>query len=108
MPRVCPATGRRPMSAAGTTGDFFAQMPPVAREKLKVIAGRYLPLIPGSDAADPFPDAAAVIALLQWQHMEAEIVGAHAAWLQKVKSSIEQSGREYNRDSFLRYCRENE
>ena len=92
------------MSAAGT-GDFFAQMPPAAREKLKVIAGRYLPLIPGSDAANPFPDAAAVRTVVQWQRLETEIVDAHSAWLQKVKDAIEQSGREYNRENFLRYCR---
>lgn len=56
---------------------------------------------------DCYPYAVAEVAaeLLAWTQLETEVAEAHAEWLQKVKTSIERAGREYNRETFLRYCR---
>lgn len=52
----------------------------------------------------PYSSAAAAAELVEWSRLEADILEAHGAWLEKVRTSIERRGLEYNRSSFLRYC----
>lgn len=52
----------------------------------------------------PYSNAEVAAELLAWMQLEAEIAEAHGDWLTKVKRSIERTGREYNRGTFLRYC----
>ncbi|MEW5808564.1 MAG: hypothetical protein AB1925_03845 [Actinomycetota bacterium] len=53
----------------------------------------------------PYLNAEVAMELVAWTRLEAEVAEAHADWLRKVKRSIERTGREYNRNTFLRYCR---
>ncbi|KRE31568.1 hypothetical protein ASG82_23825 [Mycobacterium sp. Soil538] len=52
----------------------------------------------------PYSSAEVAAELVAWVRLEAEIMEAHGDWLEKVKRSIERTGREYNRETFLRYC----
>lgn len=52
----------------------------------------------------PYSSAEVAAELLAWTHLEIEVEEAHGNWLQKVKTSIERTGREYNRETFLWYC----
>lgn len=53
----------------------------------------------------PYSNAEVAAELLAWKQLEVEIAEQHGDWLRRVKRAIERSGREYNRESFLRYCR---
>lgn len=84
--------------------EYWAQLPEETREILTEIGLKYRGMVPGIDHDGRIPDYATAVELLEWQHLETEILGAHGDWLAKVKASIERAGREYNRETFLRYC----
>lgn len=52
----------------------------------------------------PYSNAEVAAELVAWIRLEVDVVEAHAAWLEKVKRSIERTGRAYNRETFLRFC----
>jgi hypothetical protein len=86
------------------SANYFAELPPEDRDALAEAASRYLPLIPGADPLKPIADKETFWQLIQWQRLDAEVLEAHNAWLTKAKATVERSGREWNRDTFLRYC----
>jgi hypothetical protein len=94
------------MTTTHPTGDFFAGLPPddAMQAKLAKIARKYLPLIPGADPEAPIPDRETVLELMEWQQLEIEVLEANNAWLRKTKAAVERTGREWNRENFLRHC----
>jgi hypothetical protein len=88
--------------------DYFSELPEATQAQLAAIATKYLPLIPGADPAAPIPDAVTCWLVLYWQQLETEIISDHADWLARVQASVERRGLTWNRENFLRYCREHE
>lgn len=83
--------------------DYFAELAAEDRAALADIAARFLPLIPGADPDGPLTRET-MVTVLAWQRLEIEVKDAHIAWLEKVKARVEQSGRKWTRENFLRYC----
>jgi hypothetical protein len=79
------------------SANYFAELPPEAQHKLAEIAWKYLRL-------PSIPDAATALEVMALQQLENEVLEAHNAWLRKAKDTVERSGREWNRETFLRYC----
>lgn len=53
----------------------------------------------------PYSNAEVASELLGWTRLESDVAEAHGEWLAKVKAAVERTGREWNRENFLRYCR---
>jgi hypothetical protein len=79
------------------SANYFAELPPADQRKLAEIAWKYLRLT-------SIPDAATALEVMALQQLESEVLEAHNAWLRKAKATVERSGREWNRETFLRYC----
>lgn len=88
-----------------TTADYFADLPYEQAAVVRELTRRYRGMIPGLPSDGSVPSYQVAVELLLMQRLEIEIVDAYGDWLEKVKATIERSGREYNRETFLRYCR---
>jgi hypothetical protein len=77
--------------------DDFAGLPESTQAKLAEAAWKYLRL-------PSIPDAESALKVLACQQLEIEVKEAHIEHLEKTKTKVEQSGREWNRENYLRYC----
>lgn len=76
--------------------DYFGELPLDDRSVMAELAWKYLRL-------PSIPDRRTALEVLAWQRLDTEVTEAHAAWLEKAKSTVERSGREWNLEN-LRYC----
>lgn len=81
-----------------TDADYWAELPDDTRVVLSEIAWRYLRL-------ETVPDYETAVHLLALQRLDTEVMEAHNRWLERAKAKVERSGREWNRENFLRYVR---
>lgn len=82
---------------------YFADLPQDQTAPIRRLAQRYRGLIPGLPDNGTIPDHRIAVELAAMTQLENEIDQAYLAWLERIKTAIERSGREYNRRTFLEY-----
>jgi len=84
-----------------TFNDWFGNLPPEDQERLDGIARKSI--IEGLERCPR--DFAILQELLAWQHLEIEVLEAHAAWLSRTKARFERRGVEWTFENVNRWSR---